>query len=75
MVICKPPMHCLEASAGTGKRLCCCWASETRESPPTNSPKQWKCSQKKNHLVQHQAIKVLLQLLTRDFETKNSALA
>lgn len=41
--------------------------------PPINSPKQWKC--RKKYLVQHQAIKVLLQLLTCDFETKNLASA
>lgn len=68
-----PAVQCLDASAGSGKSCAAAGLWKHKRVPPINSPKQWKC--RKKYLVQHQAIKVLLQLLTCDFETKNLASA
>lgn len=64
----------LDTPAGSGKRQRCCRAFDTQETAPINSPKHWKCCQKK-YVVQHQTITALSQLLTCDFETKNLATA
>lgn len=33
-----PAVQCLDASAGLGKKLCCCRSLETQESPPHKQP-------------------------------------
>lgn len=85
MAACKAASHLMgdrleRPDAALVPEHCCrLWEKDPQFSKHKRPPPQTALSTgnafRKKHLVQHQTIKVLLQLLTHDFETKNLVLA